>query len=222
MKLKKNNIIHLKVKKEFGFSRFGLMANYGWIKDPKRILFSLSRYKFVAKMLSGKKDVLEIGCADGFFSKVVYQEVKKLTLIDFDKVFIDDFKSMQNKQNKIKSFVHDIVKKPMNKKFDAIYCLDVLEHIKPQMKKNFLLIYKIIKQTQYFYMWNTFIRISKYASKISKEGHVNCKTGDELRKTLKKYFYNNFIFSMNDEVLHTGYFPMSHYLFGIGCGIKKK
>ena len=46
----------LKVKKEFGFSRFGLMANYGWIKDPKRILFSLSRYKFVAKMLSGKKD----------------------------------------------------------------------------------------------------------------------------------------------------------------------
>ena len=37
-------------------------------------------------------------------------------------------------------------------------------------------------------MWNTFIRISKYASKISKEGHVNCKTGDELRKTLKNIF----------------------------------
>ena len=154
------------------------------------------------------------------FSKVVYQEVKKLTLIDFDKVFIDDFKSMQNKQNKIKSFVHDIVKKPMNKKFDAIYCLDVLEHIKPQMKKFFINSIKSLNKHGIF-IWNTFIRISKYASKISKEGHVNCKTGDELRKTLKKYFYNNFIFSMNDEVLHTGYFPMSHYLFGIGCGIKK-
>ena len=185
----------LKVKKEFGFSRFGLMANYGWIKDPKRILFSLSRYKFVAKMLSGKKDVLEIGCADGFFSKVVYQEVKKLTLIDFDKVFIDDFKSMQNKQNKIKSFVHDIVKKPMNKKFDAIYCLDVLEHIKPSNEKKFFInSIKSLNKHGIFICGIPSLESQKYASKISKEGHVNCKTGDELRKTLKIFLQQFYFF----------------------------
>ena len=62
----------------------------------------------------------------------------------------------------------------------------------------------------------------KYASKESKQGHVNCKSGEQLRKTLNKYFWNTFIFSMNDEVVHTGYFPMSHYLFGIACNPKKK
>ena len=45
----------------------------------------------------------------------------------------------------------------------------------------------------------------KYASKQSKEGHVNCKSGENLKKLLNKYFINNFVFSMNDEVVHTGF-----------------
>ena len=34
----------------------------------------------------------------------------------------------------------------------------------------------------------------KYASKQSKEGHVNCKSGENLKKLLNKYFINNFVF----------------------------
>jgi len=37
---------------------------------------------------------------------------------------------------------------------------------------------------------------------------------------MDKYFENSFIFSMNDEVVHTGYEPMAHYLFGMGVGLK--
>jgi hypothetical protein len=29
------------------------------------------------------------------------------------------------------------------------------------------------------------------------------------------------MFSMNDEVVHPGYFPMAHYLIGIGCTIRR-
>ena len=36
----------------------------------------------------------------------------------------------------------------------------------------------------------------------------------------KKYFNNYFIFGMNDEVIHTGYPNMCHYLWLIGTGIK--
>ena len=36
---------------------------------------------------------------------------------------------------------------------------------------------------------------------------------------LKMFFYNTFIFSMNDEVLHTGYSKMSYYYFII-CILK--
>jgi hypothetical protein len=56
-----------------------------------------------------------------------------------------------------------------------------------------------------------------HASPASKAGHVNCKTGKELRALLERFFHNFFMFSMNDEVVHTGYFPMAHYLIGIGC-----
>jgi hypothetical protein len=54
-----------------------------------------------------------------------------------------------------------------------------------------------------------------YASPQSKEGHINCKTGMSLKKTLEKHFKNVFLFSMNDEVIHTGYYPMAHYLLAL-------
>ena len=71
-----------KSKKKFGFSRFGLMSPNTWINDPTRTVFCMSRYKFVAKMLSGQKEVVEIGSGDGFFSKIAKQHVKNITLID--------------------------------------------------------------------------------------------------------------------------------------------
>ena len=122
----------LKLKSLKGLNALGVMVNHTWNNDPARLLFSASRYKFVSKMLAGKKNVLEIGCADGFFSRIVKQNVKKLTIIDFDSIFIDDFQSRYEKKWPIKSFAHDIVKLPIIKNFDAIYSLDVLEHIKPK------------------------------------------------------------------------------------------
>ena len=44
-----------------------------------------------------------------------------------------------------------------------------------------------------------------YASPLSKEGHINCKSSDELKALLEKYFTHVFMYSMNDEVVHTGF-----------------
>ena len=57
----------------------------------------------------------------------------------------------------------------------------------------------------------------QYASPQSKAGHVNCKSGEDLKKLLVHYFDNVFLFSMNDEVVHTGYTPMAHYLLVLCC-----
>ena len=64
------------------------------------------------------------------------------------------------------------------------------------------------------------IESQKYASEGSKRGHVNCKTGNKLKELLSKHFCNVFVFSMNDEVVHTGFYPMAHYLIGLCCGKK--
>ena len=59
-----------------------------------------------------------------------------------------------------------------------------------------------------------------YASKGSKEGHVNCKDGKELKRVMEQHFENVFLFSMNDEVVHTGFHPMAHYLITLCAGRK--
>ena len=58
------------------------------------------------------------------------------------------------------------------------------------------------------------------ASPRSKAGHVNCKSSPVLKALMQKFFHRVFMFSMNDEVVHTGYHKMAHYLFALCCGTK--
>jgi hypothetical protein len=44
------------VIEKHGVSQLGLMTNESWNQDPKRTLFTLARYKFVAKMLFSMND----------------------------------------------------------------------------------------------------------------------------------------------------------------------
>lgn len=60
-----------------------------------------------------------------------------------------------------------------------------------------------------------------YASHLSKLEHVNCKRGEELKACCLKYFNHCFVFSMNDEVVHTGFYPMAHYLLALCVGVKQ-
>ena len=59
-----------------------------------------------------------------------------------------------------------------------------------------------------------------HASPQSKIGHVNCKSGNDFRSGMQRYFSNVFLFSMNDEVVHTGFYPMAHYLIAICANLK--
>ena len=122
------------VKQKHGIARLGLMVNESWNCDPRRTLFTLARYKFVAKMLAGRKHVLEIGCADAFGTRIVQQAVGKVTATDFDPLFIADVKERMNPH------------------------------------------------------W-----------------------------PLEAHFHSVFVFSMNDEVVHTGFYPMAHYLLAVAC-----
>ena len=50
--------------------------------------------------------------------------------------------------------------------------------------------------------------------------HVNCKTGEKFKELIEKYFAKIFMFSMNDEVVHTGHHKMEHYLFALSTNPK--
>lgn len=204
------------VIKQHGHSKLGLMVNESWNQDPKRTLFTLARYKFVAKMLSGKNHVLEVGCADAFGTRLVQQEVAHVTAIDFDPVFINDVQERSNPLWPMTSFVHDILESPVDDTFDAIYCLDVFEHI-PQESENTFIDHLLssLAPSGVVIIGIPSLESQIYASPQSKAGHVNCKSGNEFKTFLKNRFKNVFLFSMNDETIHTGYYPMAHYLIAI-------
>lgn len=184
--------------------------------DPKHLAFSLARYKFVAKMFAGKRSVLELGCGDGYKSRIVRQSVNQLVAFDGDEKLIEIANKNKSARFPISFECRNILEGrcgPFHDEmpFDAVYSLDVFEHIADE--DGFLDV-----------LWNwapvciiglPSLESQEYASPRSKAHHINCKSGEDLRKACLEHWKHVFMFGMNDEVVHTGFLPMSHYLFAL-------
>jgi 2-polyprenyl-3-methyl-5-hydroxy-6-metoxy-1,4-benzoquinol methylase len=211
----------LELKNEIGLTSLGLMTNQVWNDDPRRLVFLLARYKFVSKMLSGRHYVGEVGCGDAFGSRIVLQEVDQVTVYDFDPLFIEDVRARRSARWPIDAHIHDIVLNTLPNKHDAIYSLDVIEHIRGEDEHAYLANLRgSLEDDGVLIIGTPSLESQDYASPPSKAGHINCKSGGQLKILLERYFKNVFLFSMNDEVVHTGFAPMAHYLFVVCSGKK--
>lgn len=211
----------VELKERKGLTRLGLMSSQAWHDDPKHLLFLLARYKFVAKLLSGKQHVLEIGCADAFGTRLVLQEVETLTAVDFDPVFVRDAKDRMDPDWNFNCRVHDMLDGPVPGNFDGAYSLDVIEHIPVDRERRFVRnIAASLTDQGVLIIGSPSLNSQVYASKLSKEGHVNCKHAPGLKELMQEFFDHVFVFSMNDEMVHTGYYPMAHYLIALCAGRK--
>lgn len=189
--------------------------------DPKHLCFVLSRYKFCAKLLAGKGAVLEVGCGDAFPAPIVAQVVQRLTAIDWDARMIDSIAERLSFLENFSFHRHDIIEGPVADTFDAVYSVDVIEHIDPTREHLFMQnCCRSLSRDGVMLMGTPNIKSDAYASPASRAGHINLKDHGSLRALLAGYFKNVFLFSMNDEVVHTGFYPMAHYLWGIGVGLK--
>ena len=199
-------------------SRLGLMANESWNQDPRRTLFTMARYKFVSKMLDGRSRVLEVGCADAFCTRLVQQTVGHVTAVDFDPLFIADAQERMDPHWHFDAFVHDMLSGPVPGSYDAVYALDVLEHITPEQEETFLRnCISPLEAHGVAIFGMPSLESQPYASPQSKAGHINCKTMPDFKAALERYFHSVFMFSMNDEVVHTGYHKMAHYLVAVAA-----
>jgi len=211
----------LEVLEKHGRTSLGLMTNQVWHDDPRRLAFVLARYKFVAKMFSGMARVLEIGCADAFGTRLVLQEVGALTAIDFDPVFVHDANDRMDARWHFECKVHDLLQGPVAGPFDGAYALDVIEHIPSTAEEAFMgNAARSLTDHGVLILGTPPIQSQAYASPPSREGHVNCKDAPALRELLQGFFHHVFLFSMNDEVVHTGFHPMANYLLALCCGLR--
>ena len=199
----------------------GPWTSYSLINDPKHMVFVLSRYKFCAKMLEGKGSVLEVGCGDGFGAPIVAQAVDKLHCIDWEE---RNTTGNRRRLSMIKNITFETVDISVNSlpdKYDGIFNIDVIEHLEPEYEKPFVEnMVQCLNQQGIMIIGTPNETASEHATFRSDHQHINLKTADSLKSLMDNYFHNTFVFSMNDELIHTGYYPMAHYLFAMGVGKK--
>jgi 2-polyprenyl-3-methyl-5-hydroxy-6-metoxy-1,4-benzoquinol methylase len=205
-----------------GPPELGPMTGQVWREDPRRLVILLARYKFVSKMLDGKQSAIEFGCGDGFGMRIVLQTVDSVHGVDFDEVFID-----WARRNALREKLHctfeilDFVKGAPAGSYEASYSLDVIEHIPESLESRYVdHLADVLAPNGICIVGSPNITATPYASRASLEGHINLKSAQTLRATLSRRFENIFIFSMNDEVVHTGFTPMAHYLFALCTGVR--
>jgi len=194
--------------------------SYNVHNDPKRLAFVLSRYKFAAKMACKGRRVLELGCSEGLGAPILSEFADRYTGIDLDSEAVAA--AVANWQDDRCTFVvGDFLGRQLGT-FDSIVSLDVIEHIDPAREPLFFDTIRQNLDTDGICVIGTpNLTSAPYASAASQQGHVNLFDAGRLRRVMEQVFHNVFLFGMNDEVVHTGFSPMAHYLLAVGCYRRK-
>ncbi len=198
---------------------FGRHWSFNYRNDPKRLAFVLSRYKFAAKMACKNKSILELGCSEGIGAPILSEFALQYTGVDSDEEAINT--AIENLPDPRFRFIKGDIFDGSFGQHDTVISLDVIEHIFEKYEQQFFnVILASLNKDGICIIGTPNLTSESYASSGSKAGHVNLYDADRLAHLMGQYFHNVFLFGMNDEVVHTGFLPMSHYLICVGCYIK--
>jgi 2-polyprenyl-3-methyl-5-hydroxy-6-metoxy-1,4-benzoquinol methylase len=189
------------------------------VKDQTRhLLFVLARYKFAARLLPEARPlkVLELGCSEGLGALMLIERGHALTAIDFDAAAIESAKRTFGDTG-IDWRCEDFLGKTYGV-YDAVVSIDVIEHINRAHEDRYMAtVAGNLHEHGFAVIGTPNDSASEYASEASRIGHINMFSHDRLSALMNRYFHQSFLFGVNDEVVHTGFYPMSHYLMALGC-----
>jgi 2-polyprenyl-3-methyl-5-hydroxy-6-metoxy-1,4-benzoquinol methylase len=201
--------------------RLGPWTSDSLMNDPKHMCFVLARYKFCAKIFEGKRTVLEVGVGDGFGLPLVAQVVGHLYALDWDRRLLDGNARRLAHLRNVSYLYADLNEAAPDVQAEGVYALDVIEHVEPAKESRFLEnVLRCLKPTGVLLIGTPNVTAAEYASPRSRAGHINLKSMQTLRELVDRYFENVFMFGMNDEVVHTGYPSMCHYIWSLGVGVR--
>ncbi len=204
-----------KEKEYFPIDQFSLERDF--ISNPLMSAIKLARYKFVAKMLSLNDVVLDLGCGNGYSSYFFSKYCREVTGVDL-------YASISEVSNKFPadnlSFIQaDILAPPtevLNKKVSAVTSIDVIEHFYRDDGEKIIRTYTDIIEDNGMMIIGTPNKFSEmYRSKQSKDIHFHEYEPDELKELCDKYFSRTILFSMNDELVHTGFNKLAWFIYAV-------
>ena len=178
------------------------------LKTPRRMLHLLSYYKFAAKIIGPGKRVLDVGCSEGFGTNLLAETAASCLGADLDADAIAVANQSVGSENL--HFVAMDVLTTDPGRFDAVVTLDVIEHIFQDNEDAFVArMARVLEPRGILVIGTPNITSDRYAGEHSRRGHVNLFSADRLRELALRYFDNAFLFSANDEVVHTGFSPLA-------------
>ena len=199
----------------------GPWTSYSILTDPKHLGFVLARYKFASKMMREGGKTLEVGCGDGIGAPVLGAASSEYLGIDVDDRLISDNASRLKKIENLEFAKIDVTTFESTNEYDNVVHIDVLEHLDAELETAFIAKSVQALKSDGIYVCGSPSKYSEaYASPQSALQHINLKTAPAMKALFEPYFNYVWIFSMNDEMVHTGYHPMAHYLFAVCAGKK--
>ena len=210
-------------QKEDGVT-LGPHSSFQWNNSRRHLIFTAARYKFAMKMIGNmyepdQKEILDLGCSDGYGTYYLAEFAKSVLGVDFDEEAIgfarDSFKG-ENIEFKLDNF--------LNKRygeFDGVVSFDVLEHIYPENENSYMkTVLDNLKEEGTFVVGTPSLETQQYSIENVSGAHVNVYKGEDFYMMLKQYFHNVYLFTQNDEIVHTGHLRMANYLIAV-CSNKK-
>ena len=168
--------------------------------------------------------VLDLGCNDGLGDLMIWQDCqcKQVVGVDFDEDAIR-WANDNLKQDGLSFIQGDFMGMDIFPgEGDCVVSLDVIEHIPVEQEgMYFQTVCRNLKNDGFAVIGTPNVTMVPYSSPWNKIAHINNYDQRRLYDAMSRYFDNVFIFGMNDEVLHTGMYPMSCYIMALGAGKKR-
>lgn len=195
-----------------------LPPEYAYFIEDNLLRFTirLARYKFPARLIRPEDKILEVGCGSGLGAIFLSQHCRSVKGIDVNQREISEARRINRRAN-ITFEVRDLFKYPKKTKHDVIVALDVIEHMEEESGRRFIAETAGRLHNNGMLILGTPSRYSyRYQGALSKAAHIKLYDQGELVNMVEKYYGRAIAFSMNDEVVHTGFSKMAWYYFVLG------
>ncbi|SRR6266480_3948312 len=189
--------------------------------DLLRLFIRLARYKFVARLIKKTDRLLEIGSGSGVGSVFLAQHCAHVTGLEVKTGEVAEAHAM-NRRDNVTFIIGDLFDQPPEQVYDVVAALDVIEHMPvPQGDKLVAAMTARLKPDGMLVIGTPSLYSYDYQSALSKASHVKCYDQQELLALIERHVARALPFSMNDEMVHTGFPKMAWYYFVLGFGPKR-